>query len=137
MAEFKDFTSICNSAPSEFLSTLALRNRDKIVRRNRKIIAENIEICNHFFSNHADLFNWTAPKGESTAFPSFKKAVDVEKFCIDLVNQQGVLLLPGSYFDYGKQNFRIGLGRRNLPECLDRLDTYLKTSALDSVMYSI
>lgn len=133
MAEFKDFTSICSSAPSEFLATLALRHRDKIIQRNRTIIAANIEVCNRFFTEHINLFNWTLPKGGSTAFPSLKQAVDVEEFCIDLVNQQGVLLLPSTYFDYGKQNFRIGLGRKNLPECIQKLDAYLKASQLSAV----
>ncbi|MDB9526601.1 aminotransferase class I/II-fold pyridoxal phosphate-dependent enzyme [Oscillatoria sp. CS-180] len=135
MAEFKDFTSICSSAPSEFLSTLALRNRDKIIQRNRAIIAANIEICNGFFSRYADFFNWTAPKGGSTAFPSLRQAENVEEFCINLVNQQGVLLLPSTYFDYGEKNFRIGLGRRNLPECVDKLDNYLKASAASQRPY--
>lgn len=126
MAKFKDFTSICNSAPSEFLATLALRHGDKLIQRNREIISENIEICDRFFTNYLDLFNWKPPKGGSTAFPSFKQPVDVEKFCIDLVQQQGVLLLPSNHFDYGKQNFRMGLGRKNLPECLEKLDDYLK-----------
>ncbi|MEM9768986.1 MAG: aminotransferase class I/II-fold pyridoxal phosphate-dependent enzyme, partial [Cyanobacteria bacterium P01_D01_bin.71] len=126
MAKFKDFTSICSSAPSEFLSILALRNRDKIIQRNRAIIAANIEICDRFFSNYADRFNWMTPKGGSTAFPSLKQAVDVEEFCINLVNQKGVLLLPSTYFDYGKQNFRIGLGRKNLSECMEKLDDYLQ-----------
>jgi len=134
MAAFKDFTSICSSAPSEFLSTLALRNRDKIVQRNRAIIAANIEICDRFFLNHANLFNWTAPKGGSTAFPSIKQVTDVEEFCIDLVNQRGVLLLPSTYFDYEKQNFRIGLGRKNLPECIEKLDDYLKANPLNAVI---
>jgi len=128
MAAFKDFTSICNSAPSEFLATLALRKRDKIVQRNRAIIAANIEVCNRFFSNHTNLFNWTAPKGGSTAFPSLKQAVDVEEFCLDLINQQGVLLLPSTCFDYGNKNFWIGLGWKTLPECIDKLDCYLKTN---------
>jgi aspartate/methionine/tyrosine aminotransferase len=134
MAEFKDFISICSSAPSEFLSTLALRNRDHIIQRNRAIIAANIKTCDRFFSRHADLFIWTAPKGGSTAFPSIKPVMDVEEFCIDLVNQQGVMLLPSTYFDYGKQNFRIGLGRKNLPECIERLDDYLKTNPLNAVI---
>lgn len=133
MAEFKDFTSICNSAPSEFLATVALRNRDKIIRRNRAIIAANIEVCDRFFSTYVDLFKWTAPKGGSTAFPSLKPNVDVEKFCIDLVNQQGVLLLPSTHFDYGTRHFRIGLGRKNLPECLEKLKDYLKTNQLNTL----
>ena len=134
MAKFKDFTSICNSAPSEFLATLALRHGEQIIQRNREIVAGNIEVCNRFFTDRVDLFNWKIPKGGSTAFPSFKQAVDVEEFCIDLVKQQGVLLLPSTHFDYGKQNFRIGLGRKNLPECIEKLDTYLKKNQLNVVV---
>lgn len=130
MATFKDFTSICSSAPSEFLATLALRHRDQIVQRNRAIIAANLEVCHRFFAERSDLFNWTPPHGGSTAFPSLKPTVDIEAFCIDLVNQQGVLLLPSTYFDYGTQNFRMGLGRRNLPECIEKLNAYLQISAL-------
>ena len=33
MAGFKDYTTICNSAPSEYLATLALRHRDAVVGR--------------------------------------------------------------------------------------------------------
>ncbi len=128
MAAFKDFTSICNSAPSECLATVALRNRHQIIQRNRAIIAANIETCTRFFSDHADQFDWTAPKGGSTAFPRLKQVADAEAFCIDLVNQQGVLLVPSTYFDYGTRNFRIGLGRKNLPECIERFDDYLKSS---------
>lgn len=127
MAKFKDFTSICNSAPSEFLATLALRQGDKMIQRNRGIIATNIKICDRFFSEHRDIFNWSPPKGGSTAFPSLKQGLDVEEFCLDLLDRQGVLLLPSTYFDYGKQNFRLGLGRKNLPECLEKLDIYLKS----------
>ncbi|MDX2211868.1 MAG: aminotransferase class I/II-fold pyridoxal phosphate-dependent enzyme [Oculatellaceae cyanobacterium bins.114] len=133
MAAFKDYTSICNSAPSEFLSTLALRHRDQIVQRNRAIITKNIEVCNDFFSKYPHLFNWTAPKGGSTAFPSLNH-LDAEEFCLNLVNQQGVLLLPSPYFDFGRQNFRIGLGRKNLPECIEKLETYLKTNQFNAMM---
>lgn len=34
---FKDYTTICNSAPSEQLAILAIRNKEPILRRNRSI----------------------------------------------------------------------------------------------------
>jgi len=43
MAAFKDYTSICNSAPSEFLALVALRNRREIVQRNQEIIGRNFK----------------------------------------------------------------------------------------------
>ena len=126
MAAFKDYTSICNSAPSEFLATLALRNGKAIIERNRAIIASNLEILNQFFSNHSDLFNWCPPQGGSTAFPSLKLS-NSEDFCLNLVAKTGVLLLPSTCFDYGNKHFRLGLGRKNLPQCLEKLEEYLKT----------
>ena len=51
--------------------------------------------------------------------------MNIEDFCIDLLKRQGVLLLPGTYFDYGGQHFRLGLGRKNLPTCIQRLEAYL------------
>ncbi len=128
MATFKDFTSICNSAPSEFLSTLALCHRDQIVQRNRGIIAANTEVCDQFFSNHTDRFNWSPPKGGSTAFPSLTQATGAEEFCLNLVQQTGVLLIPSTYFDYGDKNFRIGLGRKDVPEYVAKLDNFLKNN---------
>ena len=130
MTAFKDYTSICNSAPSEFLAALALRHREKIIQRNRAIIRANLQVCDRFFAERADVFNWIPPKGGSTAFPSLKLEVNVEDFCIDLVNKQGVLLLPGSCFDYSDKHFRLGLGRKNLPECIERLEEYLSAMYL-------
>jgi len=36
LAAFKDYTTICNGAPSEFLASLALNHRDAIVHRNSR-----------------------------------------------------------------------------------------------------
>jgi aspartate/methionine/tyrosine aminotransferase len=76
----------------------------------------------------------TSSKGGSTAFPSLKINIDVERFCIDLVNSEGVLLLPSFYFDYGNKHFRLGLGRKSLPECLKKLEEYLQKSNLSKFL---
>ncbi len=125
MAGFKDYTTICNSAPSEFLATLALRHHESLAQRNLDIILSNLALLNPFFERYQSVFNWQAPKAGSTAFPSLKLEQPIEDFCIDLVEKKGVLLLPGNYFDFGTKNFRLGLGRKNLPECLIHLEEYL------------
>ena len=53
-----------------------------------------------------------------------------DSFCKRCINEAGVLLLPGSQFDAGTaspfpDSFRVGYGRRSLPQCLERLDAYL------------
>jgi aspartate/methionine/tyrosine aminotransferase len=122
---FKDYTTICNSAPSEFLATLALRNGKVITERNLHIIRNNLDRLDTFFEFHADLFRWCRPRAGSVAFPSLLKGT-VDTFCSDLVEKAGVLLLPASLFGEELNAFRVGFGRKNMPEALQRLEAYLQ-----------
>ncbi|MBU1244016.1 aminotransferase class I/II-fold pyridoxal phosphate-dependent enzyme [Myxococcota bacterium] len=127
MARFKDYTTICNAAPSEFLATLALRHADAILARNLGIVKDNLALLDAFFSNHASRFEWTRPIAGPIAFPRLRGGRDADAFCADLVEKAGVMLLPGSL--YGPEyaaSFRLGFGRRNLPEALSRLEAHLK-----------
>ena len=124
MAALKDYTTICNSAPSEFLAEVAMRNRQKLVARNLDIIKHNLNIIEDFFSRHTDLFSWVAPGAGSMAFPRYL-AGNVDSFCDKVVREAGVLLLPGSVYDDTEDHFRLGLGRRNLLQAVDRLEEYL------------
>jgi aspartate/methionine/tyrosine aminotransferase len=125
MARFKDFTSICNSAPSEFLAALALRHAEKLAQRNRALVAANLERCQTVFAQHAEHLSWILPRGGSTAFPRLHQ-LDSDSFCSQLIEQQGVLLLPSRYFNFGNQHFRLGLGRKTLPEALARFAAFLR-----------
>lgn len=127
MASLKDYTTICNSAPSEFLAEVALRNREKLIARNVGIIKGNLEVVDAFFERWADLFEWIRPAAGSMGYPKLLKG-DVDDFCDDLVKKAGVLLLPGSMYDDSRNHFRLGLGRKNLPQAVERLDEYLNKS---------
>lgn len=124
MASLKDYTTICNSAPSEFLAEVALRNRQKLVNRNLTIIKQNLEVMDSFFARHTDLFSWVRPIAGSMAFPKLLQG-DIEDFCDRLVRQAGVMLLPGTMYDDKENHFRLGLGRKNLPQAVERLEEYL------------
>jgi aspartate/methionine/tyrosine aminotransferase len=124
MASLKDYTTICNSAPSEFLAEVALRNRQKLIARNMGIIKSNLEIVDDFVTRHSSLFSWVRPAAGSMGFPKLLKG-DIDNFCDDLVKKAGVLLLPGSMYDDSSNHFRIGLGRKNLPQAVEKWDEYL------------
>jgi aspartate/methionine/tyrosine aminotransferase len=124
MASLKDYTTICNSAPSEFLAEVALRNRQKLVTRNLGIIKNNLEVVDELFTQHPGIFEWIRPTAGSMGFPKLLKG-DVEQFCDNLVREVGVLLLPGTMYDDSENHFRIGLGRKNLPQAVERLEGYL------------
>jgi aspartate/methionine/tyrosine aminotransferase len=124
MASLKDYTTICNSAPSEFLAEVAMRNRHKLIERNLNIIQQNLAVIDDLFARRADLFSWVRPQAGSMAFPRYLGG-DVERFCDDLVKKAGVLLLPGSVYDDSRDHFRLGLGRKNLPQAAERLEEFL------------
>lgn len=124
MASLKDYTTICNSAPSEFLAEVGMRHRQKLAQRNINIIKNNLTVIDNLFKRHADLFSWVRPRAGSMGFPRLLKG-DVEAFCDDLVRKAGVLLLPGSMYDDSHNHFRMGLGRKNLPRAVERLEEYL------------
>ena len=124
MAAFKDYTSICNSAPSEFLAALALRHQETLVQRNRAIILENLRLLNRFFLTYSQWFYWITPKAGPIAFPRLTSA-QARDFYLGLVKQKGVLLLPGNYYDFDNAHFRIGFGRKNLAAGLAKVAEYL------------
>ncbi|MEW6240113.1 MAG: aminotransferase class I/II-fold pyridoxal phosphate-dependent enzyme [Chloroflexota bacterium] len=124
MAALKDYTTICNSAPSEFLAELALRHRQKLIDRNLDIIQHNLAVIDDLFTRHSSLFSWIRPRAGSMGFPRLLKG-DVDDFCDKLVREAGVLLLPGSMYDDSANHFRLGLGRKNLPESVARLEGFL------------
>src|SRR5215216_5247809 len=124
MASLKDYTTICNSAPSEFLAEVAMRNRKKLSERNINIIKRNLTVIDELFARYSSRFHWVRPRAGSMAFPHYLGG-SVEDFCDQLVRNAGVLLLPGSVYDDSNNHFRLGLGRKNLPQAVERLDEFL------------
>ncbi len=122
---FKYYTTICSSAPSEFLTALALRQRATILARNLGIVHRNLPVLEAFLVRHADLFSWVKPNASPIGFPRLKLAVDVSEFCEQIVRETSVLLLPGGVYDQPR-HVRMGFGRSNMPEALERLEAFLK-----------
>jgi aspartate/methionine/tyrosine aminotransferase len=122
---FKDYTTICNSAPSEILGIIALQNTARIVQRNLDIIRENTAIAAAFLQKHSDKFACHLPKASSIAFPEWRGPGTVEQLAHGLLDQQGVMIVPGHLFDFPDSHFRIGLGRKNFREALECVDMYL------------
>ncbi|MFO1257547.1 MAG: aminotransferase class I/II-fold pyridoxal phosphate-dependent enzyme [Gammaproteobacteria bacterium] len=119
--KMKDYLSICNSAPSEVISLITLKHKETILDRNNKIVAENLKRLDAFISEYHELFEWTRPQGGCVGFIKYKSKISVDEFCKKLINQKGVLLLPGSVYDDPNNYFRIGYGRQNMSVALSML----------------
>jgi aspartate/methionine/tyrosine aminotransferase len=126
----KDYTTICNSAPSEFLAALALRHRARLLARNRDIVLHNLPLLDQFFAQHADTFAWVRPVAGPIGFPRLGPGMEVTAFCADVAERAGVLLAPGTLYDC-PGHVRIGFGRRNMPEALEQLAAYLTAGGVN------
>lgn len=128
MVAYKDYTSICSSAPSEILSLMGLRAKEKIIKRHLQRINGNLSLLDEFFKQHSQLFSWIRPKAGTICFPKILFDQNSLNFCEDVVSKTGVMLLPSTVYGYDDKHFRIGFGRENMPEALAKFDDYLKKS---------
>jgi len=126
IAEYKHYTSICNSAPSEVLAIMALKSKEIMLGRNRKIMLDNLQLLDRFFKENSSIVEWKRPSGSCIGFPKLLLNEPIDHFASRLVEQAGILLLPGSIYNYQGNYFRIGFGRKNFPECLERFEHFLR-----------
>jgi aspartate/methionine/tyrosine aminotransferase len=123
--QLKDYTTLSNSPISEYIALVALRKKDQILSRNMNIIQSNLRLLDEFFARHSDKFSWFRPKAGPVAFVKTEFEGNIEKFCSALIREKGVLLMPGTMFDYGHHYFRLGFGRKNLPDALNLFEEYI------------
>lgn len=131
MERMKHFLSICNSAPSEFLSVVALQNSTAILARTNRLIEGNITHLKGLFSDFSNLFEWYTPDGGCVGYPRYLGEDGVEAFARKLVEEAGVLLLPASIYrsELGPaptDRFRIGFGRENIEEGISAIRAFLR-----------
>jgi aspartate/methionine/tyrosine aminotransferase len=125
-AAFKDYTTICASAPSEILALIGLRAREQVLGRSLRIVRDNLPLLDQFFRRRSDAVSWVRPRAGSVGFPRLLLGESIDDLAAALVEREGVLLLPASQFGYPGNHFRLGFGREDLPRALARFDAFLE-----------
>jgi aspartate/methionine/tyrosine aminotransferase len=128
VVSFKDYLSICNSAPAEILSLMALNTSERYIEPNVQKIQQNINAFKAFTKKHSALIEFIPPKAGSTSFVKLNIKGDITAFCDHMVEKAGIMAVPSSMFNYQGNYIRIGFGRKNLPVILSELDKYLATA---------
>jgi aspartate/methionine/tyrosine aminotransferase len=124
IAALKLYTTICSSAPSELLVALALRHGERLVAASRELVLANLPLIDDLLARRRELFEWVRPTAGPIGFPRVAGGFDVQAWCEQIAEHAGVLLLPGAV--YGQpRHVRLGFGRANLAQAIERLDGYL------------
>lgn len=125
LMNWKMYTSICPSAPVEFLTEVALSVRDELAEKNKKIIRDNVALANPFFEQWSDFFTWRPPLAGSIALVEI--ATDsATNYCHQLAKEAGVVLLPSAFLGYPDKFVRFGFGREGFSTSLNVYDKHLR-----------
>jgi aspartate/methionine/tyrosine aminotransferase len=125
IASLKDYTTICNSAPSEILALIALRARKQVLDRTHAIVRENLTHLDDWMRRNEDWVRWSRPRAGSTCFPRLVDR-DVDALAAELAEREGVLILPASQFGYPGNYFRLGYGRRDMAPALESFERFVR-----------
>jgi aspartate/methionine/tyrosine aminotransferase len=125
-AEARSYFTISNAPLGEGLALAALRNRETILGRTRRVASANLALLDQFFAEHADHLRWVRPRGGMIAFPWLADGGDSRTFCREMA-ARGVLLLPGDCWEM-PEHFRLGFGvsDEGFAEALRRLGEFLR-----------
>lgn len=88
----------CCGEFNDALATYILQNREAVLERNREIVFRNMAIAQEWIDSEPRV-TWQAPKGVSVAYIQWDIPMDDEEFCIKLLKEEGVLLVPGNRFE--------------------------------------
>ena len=128
LGAYKHYLSICNSAPSEWLSTAILRKREQILSENRKLLQSNYSLLKDYFQRRSDLFQWISPKGGCIAYPKYLGRAKIYDVAEDLLKSKGVVILPDHIYGQTNQHFRVSFGRKNCAEALKHFSDFFEES---------
>lgn len=100
LAHYRDHTLICGGVMGDLVATYVLNHRDAVLDRNRAIVLGNRAIAQEWI-DRTPRARWVAPQGISTSYVQFDLPQDEtdEAFCLRLLEERGVLLVPGSRFE--------------------------------------
>jgi aspartate/methionine/tyrosine aminotransferase len=122
---WKFYTSICASAPSEFLALAAWKVREQLRDQSIAQIEHNLSIADSFFARWPELFTWRKPMAGSVALVGMNVS-SVKEFATQLAENAGVLIHPAATLGSDDQHMRMGFGRAAFGDALEKFEEYLK-----------
>lgn len=127
IADLRHYYTMENSVVCETIADLVLANKQKVLARNNQIINDNYQYFLNWVSNFPTLRH-EKPQGGPVMMVYYDYPMDSYTFAKNLVEDHGVLVMPGVAFGL-EGCFRIGLVARpeKFHKALDVFAQYLKT----------
>jgi aspartate/methionine/tyrosine aminotransferase len=125
---FRDYVSISPPKISDLFAETAIRHRAKVFARNQQLLERNQRLLTEWAAAHRNFIKLETPQAGTTAFPKYLATIDSETLGRRLVEEQGVLIVPGFCFEV-ENHFRLSFGCATeiLQAGLERIADFLKS----------
>ncbi len=121
----RDYNTISCGGIDEYLAAVALSCKDAIAARSRAIVTGNLTVLEQWLDGQPKL-SFVKPKAGTTAFLKMEFDMKSADFCLGLLRETGVLLVPGSVMD--REGY-LRIGYANTPavirQGLEKMGEYL------------
>lgn len=123
----RDYNIISCGVIDDMLAVTALRNKEKILRRNLAIVKENAAIVDEWVNRTPGL-SYVKPLAGTTALIKYDMEIASTEFCRGLYEYNGAFVVPGACFEF-ENCFRLGYApeRETLLQGLRAVGDYLQT----------
>lgn len=91
----RDYNTISVGMLDDYFAAMALESKDKILARSQKITRGNLAILDDWIKGEPSM-SYIKPKAGTTALLKYGFDMPSRDFCIQLLEQTGVMLTPGS-----------------------------------------
>ena len=122
----RDYDLISCGMFDEALATVALRNADKVLERNRGIVRENLAILDKWVQSEPRI-SFVKPSCGTTALVYYDYDLDSVEFCTRMYHETGAFVTPGACFEEEK-SMRVGYAndRETLTAGLAAVSAFLR-----------
>jgi aspartate/methionine/tyrosine aminotransferase len=98
VAIHRDYNTISVGMIDDHFASIALENRKAILARNHDIVRTNLAIVDAWIAKEPAM-SYIKPKSGTTALLKYDLPMSSLEFCVELIEQTGVMLTPGSALD--------------------------------------
>ena len=112
--QHRDYNTISVGVIDDFFAALALENQGKVLARSRAITRGNLAMLAAWVEREP-LISWVRPRSGTTALLKYDLDMSSRDFCLDLLQETGVMFTPGSALE---MEGHVRIGYANAPEIL-------------------
>ncbi len=121
----RDYNLVSCGVFGEMLAAAALKHRDKLLERRRKIVRENLQILDDWVGSEPHI-SYVKPKAGTTALVYYDLDISSYEFCEEMYKKTGAFVTPGDCFEV-PHSMRIGYayGKQDLIDGLKAISEYI------------